>query len=54
MELSENQGYAHITGSGIHHEKTEDLLLDEFRNFILFRYAGETIMDNKINTVLFS
>ncbi len=28
MELFENQGYAHITGSEIHHETTEVLLID--------------------------
>ncbi|MBP3366072.1 MAG: hypothetical protein J6K96_03655 [Treponema sp.] len=54
MELFENQGYAHITGSEIHHEKTEVPLVDVLRNFILFRCAGETITENEINTVLFS
>lgn len=36
MELFENQGYAHITGSEIHHEKTEVLLIDVLRNFLVF------------------
>ena len=36
MELFENQGYAHITGREIHHEKTEVLLIDVLRNFLVF------------------
>ena len=46
MELFENQGYAHITGSEIHHEKTEVLLIDVLRNYLFiislrFRHGGE-------------
>ncbi len=50
MELFENQGYAHLTGNEIHHEKTEVLLMDVLRNFLLFRYSKDNITDNEITT----
>lgn len=52
MELFENQGYAHITGSEIHHEKSEVLLIDVLRNFLLFRYGSENITENEITSAV--
>ena len=52
MELFENQGYAHITGSEIHHEKTEVLLIDVLRNFLLFRYGSQNITENEITSAI--
>lgn len=52
MELFESQGYAHITGSEIHHEKSEVLLIDVLRNFLLFRYGDQNITDNEITSAI--
>ena len=52
MELFENQGYAHITGSEIHHEKTEVLLIDVLRNYLLFRYGSQNITENEITSAV--
>lgn len=52
MELFENQGYAHITGSEIHHEKSEVLLIDVLRNFLLFRYGSQNITENEITSAV--
>lgn len=52
MELFENQGYAHITGSEIHHEKSEVLLIGVLRNFLLFRYGEQNITDNEITSAI--
>ena len=52
MELFENQGYAHITGSEIHHEKTEVLLIDVLRNYLLFRYGSQNITENEITSAI--
>ena len=52
MELFENQGYAHITGSEIHHEKSEVLLIDVLHNFLLFRYQYQNITDNEITSAI--
>ena len=52
MELFENQGYAHITGSEIHHEKTEVLLIDVLRNFLVFRYGSQNITENEITSAI--
>ena len=45
IELFEKQGYAHIAGSEIHHDKRdvllEDVLLEDvLRNFLLFKYSS--------------
>lgn len=52
MELFENQGYAHITGGELHHEKTEVLLIDVLSNFLLFRYGSQDITPNEINAAI--
>lgn len=48
IELFENAGYAHLTGSEIHHDKTEVLLADVLRNFLLFRYSDQNITQSEI------
>jgi type I restriction enzyme R subunit len=52
IELFENEGYAHISGNEIHHDKGEVLLIDILRNYLLFRYANEGITENEINTAV--
>ena len=52
MELFEKQGYAHIAGSELHHDKKEVLLEDTLRNFLLFKYSAINITQNEISTVV--
>ncbi|MBQ3024953.1 MAG: hypothetical protein IJD23_06565 [Spirochaetaceae bacterium] len=44
IELFEKQGYAHIAGSEIHHEKREVLLEDVLRNdFLIIHFSCKII-----------
>ena len=52
IELFEKQGYAHIAGSELHHDKKEVLLEDTLRNFLLFKYSAINITQNEISTVV--
>ena len=52
IELFEKQGYAHIAGSELHHDKKEVLLEDTLRNFLLFKYSSINITQNEISTVV--
>ena len=52
IELFEKQGYAHIAGSEIHHDKREVLLEDVLRNFLLFKYSSLNLTQNEITTVV--
>ena len=52
IELFEKQGYAHIAGSELHHDKEEVLLEDTLRNFLLFKYSAINITQNEISTVV--
>ena len=52
IELFEKQGYAHIAGSELHHDKKEALLEDILRNFLLFKYSSINITQNEISTVV--
>ena len=52
IELFEKQGYAHIAGSELHHDKKEVLLEDILRNFLLFKYSSINITQNEISTVV--
>ena len=52
IELFEKQGYAHIAGSELHHDKEEVLLEDTLRNFLLFKYSSINITQNEISTVV--
>ena len=46
------QGYAHIAGSEIHHDKRDVLLEDVLRNFLLFKYSSLNLTQNEITTVV--
>ena len=52
IELFEKQGYAHIAGSEIHHDKRDVLLEDVLRNFLLFKYSSLNLTQNEITTVV--
>lgn len=52
IELFEKQGYAHIAGSEIHHDKREVLLEDVLRNFLLFKYSSLNLTQNEITTIV--
>ncbi len=52
MELFVNEGYEHLTGSDIHREKSEVLLLDDLRNFLYNRYAQDNITPSEVESII--
>ena len=52
MELFENEGYTHQTGQDIHREKTDVLLPELLRAFLLHRYAADGITESEIATII--
>lgn len=52
MELFQNAGYIYANGSAIHREKTEVLLLDDLKNYLLDRYSAEGITLNEIDSIV--
>lgn len=52
MELFVDEGYEHLTGSDIHREKSEVLLLDDLRNFLYNRYAQDNITPSEVESII--
>jgi len=52
MELFEQQGYSHVNGETIHKEKTEVLLRDDLRMYLMDRYADEGITSLEVERVM--
>ncbi len=52
MELFQNEGYIYANGSTIHREKTEVLLLDDLKNYLLDRYSADGITLNEIYSIV--
>lgn len=52
MELFVNEGYEHLTGSDIHREKTEVLLIDDLKNYLLTKYANDGITLSEVNNII--
>lgn len=52
MELFVDEGYEHLTGSDIHREKSEVLLLDDLKNFLYNRYAQDNITPSEVESII--
>lgn len=52
MELFVDEGYEHQTGSDIHREKSDVLLLDDLKNFLYNRYAQDNITPSEVESII--
>ena len=52
IELFEAEGYKHLTGEQIHKEMPDVLLREDFKQYLLDRYAIENITLNEIETII--
>lgn len=52
MELFKEEGYSYLSGDQIHRERTEVLLPDDLRQYLLSRYAHEGITTSEIESIL--
>lgn len=52
MELFEDEGYQHLSGSDIHREKTEVLLIDDLKSYLYDRYADEGITPSEVESII--
>ncbi len=54
MELLQDEGYIHLTGEQIHRERTEVLLIDDLRNFLMSKYGKEDITKSEVESIILS
>lgn len=54
MELLQDEGYIHLTGEQIHRERTEVLLIDDLRNFLMSKYVREDITKSEVESIILS
>ena len=54
MELLQDENYIHLTGEQIHRERTEVLLIDDLRDFLVSKYAKEDITKSEVESIILS
>ena len=54
IKLLEEKGYIHIPGNNIVREKSEILLVDDLKNYLRTRYAGDGLTENEIDSIILS
>jgi len=54
IELLQDEDYIHLTGEQIHRERTEVLLIDDLRNFLMSKYAKEDITRSEVESIILS
>lgn len=52
MELFEDEGYEHLSGSDIHREKSEVLLVDDIKNYLYDKYADDEITPSEVESII--
>lgn len=52
MELFKDEGYTYVNGNQIHRERTEVLLIEDLRQFLYNRYAGEGITPDEVDRII--
>lgn len=53
MELFQQEGYEYLSGDSILREKTDVLLKDDIRSYLMLKYAADGITSNEIETIIF-
>ncbi len=52
MELFQKEGYIYVSGEKIHRERTEVLLVDDLKQYLLTRYAKDGITSSEIDSII--
>lgn len=52
MELFQDEGYTYVSGDKIHRERTEVLLSDDLKSYLLNRYSKEGITVNEAESII--
>lgn len=52
MELFQDEGYSYVNGYSIHRERTEVLLVDDIKQYLLNRYASEGLTASEIESII--
>lgn len=52
MDFLQDEGYAYVCGNKIHRERTEVLLVDDLKQYLLNRYAKEGITPSEIDGII--
>ena len=54
IELLQNKGYIHQTGSELLREKSEVLIVDDLKEYLHTRYASEELTESEIDSIILS
>ena len=52
IKLLDDKGYIHISGNNIVREKSEVLLVDDLKEFLQKKYAGDELTENEIDSII--
>ncbi len=52
MELFQDEGYIYLNGEQIHRERSEVLLIDDLRKYLLNRYAAEGLTASEVDSII--
>ena len=52
MELFQDEGYIYLNGEQIHRERSEVLLIDDLRKYLLSRYAAEGLTASEVDSII--
>ncbi len=52
MELFQKEGYTYVSGEKIHRERTEVLLVDDLKQYLLTRYAKDGITSSEVDSII--
>lgn len=52
MELFQDEGYTYVSGDKIHRERTEVLLADDLKQYLLNRYAKDGITVSEVESII--
>ena len=52
MDLFQDEGYVYLNGEQIHRERSEVLLIDDLRKYLLNRYASEGLTPSEVDSII--
>ena len=52
MDLFQDEGYIYLDGEQIHRERSEVLLIDDLRKYLLNRYAAEGLTASEVDSII--
>ena len=54
IELLQNKGYIHQTGSELSREKSEVLIVDDLKDYLRTRYVSDELTESEIDSIILS